>query len=124
MDALGTHLVENAMRKRNAAHYGFKLHVQGRINDGGCKLPNPLDDKLISKHPDWRVENFIQYFYGSCKDDLREVCEDSLVQMIEQIKKVVGELDLHEYSVNEAANSAIMARIISFNDKKQSKHNE
>ena len=138
MDALGTHLVENAigiarqdsadprwqrilssfshaeMRKRYAFKHGIKLHIQGRINDGGCKLPKTYESSLIEKNPEWRVENFIQSLYGCCKDDLREFCKDSLLQMIQQIKDISGELDLHEYSVNDAANSSIMARIISF----------
>ena len=142
MDALGTHLVENSiglarqdssdprweriltsfshaeMRKRFAFQHGIKLYVQGRLNDGGCKLPNAKSETLVRKNPEWRVENFIQCLFGCCRDDVRECCKDLLIEMIQEIKDIVGELDLHEYSCNDAANSSIMARIISFSKKK------
>ena len=142
MNALGTHLVENSiglarqdssdprweriltsfshaeMRKRFAFQHGIKLYVQGRLNDGGCKLPNAKSETLVRKNPEWRVENFIQCLFGCCRDDVRECCKDLLIEMIQEIKDIVGELDLHEYSCNDAVNSSIMARIISFSKKK------
>ena len=79
--------------------------MQGRINE--LKLSNPPDEFFFGKHYERRVKNFIQFLI-CCRDDLREVFKDPLVQMIEQIKYVVGVLDLHEYSFNETANSTIM----------------
>ena len=139
MDSLGTHLVENAigiarqdsndprwtriltsfahaeMRKRFSNENGLKIHVQGRLNDGGCKISNESEIKLITKPPEWRVENFVQSLFGCCKDNLKDFCKEQLNQLIKQIRNAVDDLDTHEYSINEAANALIMARIISFN---------
>ena len=139
MDSLGTHLVENAigiarqdsndprwtrihtsfshaeMRKRFSHKHGLKIHVQGRVNDGGCKISNNPEQKNIKKPPEWVVENFVQSLFGCCKDDLKELCKEQLNHLIGQVRHVVGELDTHEYSINDTANALIMARIISFN---------
>ena len=140
LDALGTHLVENSigiarqdsndprwsriltsfahaeMRKRYSKKYKMRIHVQGRINDGGCKISNSQNDEKKEKPSDWRIEDFVQYLFGSCQDDLGEFCKEPLSKLIEQISQI-GQLDIHDYSINEAANSLIMARIISFNSK-------
>ena len=138
MDSLGTHLVENAigiarqdtsdprwtriltsfahaeMRKRLARKHGIKLHVQGRLNDGGCKISMLPEELAAKKHPDWRVETFVELLFGCCKDDLVDTFKEPLRRLIEQVHQTVGDVDVREYSINETANALIMARLISF----------
>ena len=73
MDSLGRHLVENAigiarqdsndprwtrihtsfahaeMRKRFSRKHGLKIHYQGRVYDGGCKISNNYEQKTIKR---------------------------------------------------------------------------
>ena len=143
LDSLGTHLVENSIgiarqqssdprwrqiltafahsevRKRIAARYGLKLSVSGRINDGGCKA-DTSDDRDWEHPPEWYTENIVNCLMVCCRDDLRQ---DEDVLFLESFSEKISTefpcADVHEYDVNEAANSAIMARIIHFNVKQE-----
>lgn len=88
-DAVGTHLVENAIgiarqtssdprlkriltsfshseiRKNIAKKHSLTLHVQNRLNDGGSKIDEKADamnanKELITKPPNWSVPEISQ----------------------------------------------------------------
>lgn len=142
LDSLGTHLVENAigiaratssdprferivstytraeLRKEIAAKRNFTIHIPGRINDGGCKVdPDRLSTKkLISKPEDWRVDSMINVFRGLCKAETSPALINDAQYFISTMSEMAKCFDHHVYEVNETANSAIMARLISFKD--------
>ena len=95
VDGVGTHLVENSIgiarqsandprwqriitafshaniRKKIAKKYNIKLHVQGRINDGGAKVDEKseaekVSEDLISKPSDWSITRIIELFHAIC----------------------------------------------------------
>ena len=145
LDALGTHLVENAigiarstsndpryeriltcyahneLRKTLGADLGVILHVPGRVNSGGCKVdPDYRSDiELIAKPSDWRVDDILQLFRGLTNSETAPALKDDALLFISELKKIFPQLDMHEYKVNEAANSTIMARLIKFSAKKR-----
>ena len=145
LDALGTHLVENAigiarstsndpryeriltcyahnvLRKTLGAVLGVTLHVPVRVNSGGCKVdPDYRSDiELIAKPSDWRVDDILQLFRGLTNSETAPALKDDALLFISELKKIFPQLDMHEYKVNEAANSTIMARLIKFSAKKR-----
>ena len=141
LDCLGTHLVENSIgiaratssdpryeriiqtyvhaevRKEIAAKWGIVLYVQGRINDGGCKIDPDYerDDgvNVISKPKEWRVDVLLEFFRGICNTETAPALTTELGTFISELQSLVPALDTHEYNTNTAANSGIMARLIS-----------
>ena len=145
LDALGTHLVENAigiarstshdpryerivtcyahneLRKKLGADLGVTLHVPGRVNSGGCKVdPDYKSDcELIAKPSEWRVDDILQLFRGLTNSDTSPALELDAKEFVSELREISPQLDLREYKVNEAANSTIMARLIKFTDKQR-----
>ena len=144
MDALGTHLVENnigiarasssdpryeriiqtfthaQVRKEIAGRHGIQLHVQGRVNDGGCKVDPDyqwVGEPLTSKPSHWRVDTLLQLLRGMCQPETVDFMHDARNQFIKDLDTLIPSLDKHEYSINETANCGIMARIVSFKKK-------
>ena len=144
MDALGTHLVENnigiarasssdpryeriiqtfahaQVRKEIAGRHGIQLHVQGRVNDGGCKVDPDyqcVGQTLISKPSHWRVDTLLQLLRGICQPETVEFLRGARDQFITDMETLIPSLDKHEYSINETANCGIMARIVSLRKK-------
>ena len=148
MDALGTHLVENAIglaraassdphyeriiqtyaraevKKGTAADLGVTLHVQGRVNHGGCKVDpdyqrGPKEaSQVVSKPDEWRVDDLLNLLHGVCLPDTCPGLQDEINQFLGELESVADALDKHEYQVNDAANSGIMARLIAFKKEK------
>ena len=148
MDALGTHLVENAIglaraassdpryeriiqtyaraevKKEIAADLGVTLHVQGRVNHGGCKVDpdyqrGPKEaSQVVSKPDEWRVDDLLNLLHGVCLPDTCPGLQDEMNQFLGELESVADALDKHEYQVNDAANSGIMARLIAFKKEK------
>ena len=140
MDSLGTHLVENAigiaratssdprferivstytraeLRKEIAARHHLTIHVPGRINAGGCKVDpdHTAKQSLIQKPKSWRVDRMIEVVRGLCCEETAAALTDDVDDFITTMSEIAKCLDHHVYSVNEAANSTIMARLISF----------
>lgn len=143
-DAIGTHLVENnignarqtsnndpryeriissfahsELRKKLATQYNIKLHVSGRINDGGCKINEIEDSKsppgtLISKPENWNVVNILELFAGLCNPATSNAFKDDCKKFINDLDQIGNILNLKERNINDAANSGILARLISF----------
>ena len=147
MDALGTHLVENSIglaraasndpryerviqtyartevKKEIAAELGIKLHVQGRVNHGGCKVDPDHQrgrTKYVSKPEEWRVDGLLSLLHGACKPDTSPGLVGDIEEFIGELESVAAILDQHEYNFNDAANSGIMARLIAFKKEKRS----
>lgn len=60
--------------KKIASKYGFHIHIQSRINDGGCKVDEIADFQsppgtLITKPESWNVPEIIQLFAGLCNTE-------------------------------------------------------
>ena len=141
MDSLGTHLVENMIgiaratssdprferivetyttaerRKRLAAKLGLTIHIPGRVNHGGCKVDPDhqcAGRRLVSKPWDWKVDDLVQLCVYMCNPDVVEAISDDVAGFIAELDSVAQAVDRRVYSVNEAANSGIMARLIQF----------
>ena len=149
MDALGTHLVENSIglaraassdpryeriiqtyartevKKEIAADLGVTLHVQGRVNHGGCKVDpdyqrGPKEaSEVVSKPKEWRVDDLLNLLHGLCLPATRTGLVADMNQFLGELESVADALDKHEYQVNDAANSGIMARLIAFKKEKR-----
>lgn len=143
LDALGTHLVENnigiarqtsfdprwerilttychaEMRKLLAVKYGIIIHVQNRLNDGGCKIENDphKNDKsedTIEKPKNWNINELIQLFHCMCHSDCRGALMKDIKKLRDELFSLSKVTDLREYDTNETANCGILARLISF----------
>ena len=141
MDALGTHLVENAIglaraassdpryeriiqtyaraevKKEIAADLGVTLHVQGRVNHGGCKVDPDHQcggRKLVSKPDEWRVDQLVCLFVALSNPEIAPAMKKQRKRFIRELESIISAMDRHEYNVNFAANSGIMARLIHF----------
>ena len=140
LDALGTHLVENAigiaratssdpryerilstfthaeLRKTIACELNVTIHIPGRVNSGGCKIAPDyaVEEPQVSKPESWRVDGIIQLFHGLMIPELAEVLKDDAKPFIAELFSISEKLDEYEYEVNDAANSTIMARLIKF----------
>ena len=141
LDALGTHLVENSigiarqtsndprwerilsvyahaeLRKKIAKKYGIKLHVQRRINYGGCKIDEreeSFQEKKKSKPDNWSIPYLLQLVEGICNPETLHAFKEDLNNFINDIGTLGTLIDKHEYDSNEAANNGIIARLISF----------
>lgn len=140
LDALGTHLVENAigiarstshdpryecilatyvhneLRKRFADDLGITIHIPGRVNSGGCKVDpdHQCKSEPLSKPKGWRVDTILQLLRGLTNEEVAPALKDEALLFQSQLSEIAEQLDTHQYSVNEAANSTIMARLIKF----------
>ena len=142
-DSLGTHLVENAigiarqdsndprwdriwtafahaeMRKRIAKQYRIILYVPGRINDGGAKKEEEDDRTVEWEAPkEWAPDRIIHALLD-CTMITKTTTDsmDFIDTFCREIAIQFGDIDVHEYNVNETANCSIMARLIKFNGK-------
>ena len=140
LDALGTHLVENAigvaratsndpryerimstfthaeLRKTIASELNVTIHIPGRVNSGGCKIsPDCVaEESQVSKPESWRVDAIIQLFHGLMMPEIAKALKDEAELFIAELLSISERLDVYEYEVNDAANSTIMARLIKF----------
>lgn len=145
MDSLGTHLVENSiglaravsngdaryervltayahadLRKELSANMGIRLHVPGRINDGGCKLDPTLElskaakATLVKKPKAWRVDDLIRLAQAACCTDTGAAMKKDVDQFASELNDLASVLDVRHYHIGSVANSCIMARLIQF----------
>ena len=140
LDALGTHLVENAigiarstshdpryecilatyvhneLRKMFADDLGITIHIPGRVNSGGCKVDpdHQCKSEPLSKPKGWRVDTILQLLRGLTNEEVAPALKDEALLFQSQLSEIAEQLDTHQYSVNEAANSTMMARLIKF----------
>ena len=148
MDALGTHLVENSIgiarassndpryeriiqtythaevKKEIAARLGICLHVQGRVNHGGCKVDPDyqcVGRPLKSKPNGWRVDSILELLRGLCQPETAKFVSEQRDEFMFELEQLIPILDEHEYNINRAANCGIMARIISFSKTESTK---
>ena len=148
MDSLGTHLVENAigqaravsngdaryervltayahaeLRKELSVKVGIRLHVPGRINDGGCKLDPDVERSsspekpLLTKPKDWNVADIIALAHAACSVDTGEGMKDDVDEFADELNDLASALDVRHYQISSVANSCIMARLIQFGSK-------
>ena len=141
LDALGTHLVENQigiarstsndpryqrilstfthaeLRKQCASELNLCIHVQGRLNSGGCKVDPDyaMSGPLIAKPQGWRVDAILQLFHGLSSEKIAPALKSDVKLFTSQLSGICSQLDRHVYGVNETANATIMARLIKFN---------
>lgn len=142
-DCVGTHLVENCielarqtsndprwsriissfshseLRKKISKKYGIRLHVQKRLNDGGCKIDQGSDAKkqpgtLFSRPKDWSIPNILQLLIGICNKDTVEALKPDLENFMNEINELGNLIDIKNYNINETANNNIIARLVSF----------
>ena len=138
LDAVGTHLVENAigiarsisnstkyesicsafaiaeLRKEIAKNYDIKLHILKRIDDGGSKIDTLCDEGL--KHPEWwDAHDLVATCVEICSYDTRETCEAELLKFTQDLSDVLGRLQVQELrETSEVANSLILQRSYKF----------
>ena len=141
LDSLGTHLVENSigiarvashgdpryervkcaythaeLRKELAVQTGVKLHVPGRINDGGCKLDPTLEltenEGVLSKPSNWRVDRILTLMHASCLTETAPAMKDDVDAFAAELSTLASSLDVRHYKIGDTANSCIMARLI------------
>ena len=149
MDGLGTHLVENTiglarstcsdpryvrilttyahneMRKELAARLGLVLHVQGRVNDGGCKVDLDADMKklmkgntksLQTKPQRWTIPYVINLVRSLCSPDVAPAMERDALEFANELESMsfISESQTSNSTPSAAANSGIMARLLNF----------
>ena len=144
LDALGTHLVENAigiarstsndpryerilttyvhneLRKKFADKLGIAIHIPGRVNCGGCKVDpdHQCTSRRLYKPEGWRVDSIIELLRGLTNEEVAPALDHDASLFRSQLSEMADQLDMRQYSVNEAANSTIMARLIKFTSEK------
>ena len=142
MDALGTHLVENAigiaratsfdpryerivttythaeMRKVIAGKLGLTIHIPGRINHGGCKIDpdHQVHGRTLLTTPKmWKLPQIVHLFTVLCHPEIAPAFSGELGAFLEGLDSIAPAVDRYQYHANEAANNGIMARLINFN---------
>ena len=92
--------VHAEVRKEIAAKWGIVLYVQGRINDGGCKIDPDYerDDgvNVISKPKEWRVDVLLEFFRGICNTETAPALTTELGTFTSELQSLVPALDTHE----------------------------
>ena len=109
------------LRKRIARTHGVVLRVFGRLTDAGCKVDefseagNECD---LTPIPDgWIPERIVDLFFGLTQPPRSADYQLSAKEFRKTVEKVSKVTDRHQYNVNDAANSGIVARLVSFRAK-------
>lgn len=105
--------------KKISKKYGIRLHVQKRLNDGGCKIDQGSDAKkqpgtLFSRPKNWSIPNILQLLIGICNKDTVEALKPDLENFMNEINELGNLIDIKNYNINETANNNIIARLVSF----------
>lgn len=137
LDALGTHLVENAigvsrsianstkyetissafataeLRKEISRKYDITLYLPKRVNDGGAKI-NTLGDGI--EHPeDWDANDIVSRLAEACDLDLLPSCEDEVSDFAHDLREFLSLMDRRElFETSEVANALIVQRNYKF----------
>ena len=138
LDAVGTHLVENAigiarsisnstkyesicsafataeLRKEIAKKYDITLHIPKRINDGGSKIDTLCEEGL--KHPEWwDAYDIVATCVEICSYDTRQACEAEFSKFTQELSDFLGRLEVQELrETSEVANALIVQRNYKF----------
>lgn len=133
LDALGTHLVENAigvsrstanstkyesicsafaiaeLRKEISRKYDITLYLPKRVNDGGAKI-NTLADGI--EHPkEWDAHDIISRLAEACDLDLLSSCEPEVFDFSRELRQFLALMDRRElFETSEVANALIVQR--------------
>ena len=137
MDAIGSHLVENSiglarsssydprwqrilrsftnseLRKQLALKLGITLHIQKRINAGGCKIKKD-DDSMIDTPKWWNSYNIFQILKSLCIPGFESSHLDELEVLINEIKVIATRTSIKTVNSSEIAGSLIIARLFKF----------
>lgn len=142
LDAMGTHLVENAIgvarstanstryaaiisafataevRKEIARKYNIPLHIPRRVNDGGAKVNTLTDDGV--QHPEqWDPNDISSMFVEACNHDLMSSARMDLQEFLVTLKQFVASLDITELpEISEVSNALIIQRNYKFKSEK------
>ena len=139
MDSLGTHLVENAigiarstsadpryerilstfahneLRKEIALENGLTIHVQGRLNQGGCKLDHDcVEEARIQKPENWRVDTITALAQCMCNPEIAPAMTTEIEQFIKDLQSLTKDTPMKDQDVNPTANNGIMSRLLHF----------
>ena len=142
LDAMGTHLVENAIgvarstanstryaaiisafataeiRKELARKYKIPLHIPRRINDGGAKV-NTLADDGVQHQEQWDANDISSMFVELCNHDLMKSARMDLQEFLVSLKQFVASLDITELpGISEVSNALIIQRNYKFKSEK------
>lgn len=106
------------LRKRIARKHGLVLRVFGRLTDAGCKiddLSESANEGDLTTIPEgWTPDVIVDLFFGLTQPPRSAHYEHYANEFAESLRKVSKVTDKHQYNVNSAANSGIVARLISF----------
>ena len=138
LDALGTHLVDNAigisrtvanstkyesicsafataeLRKTIAQKYGITLHIPKRVNDGGAKIDTLIDGGI--KYPEkWDASDIVSLFAEVCDMELCSASDDEFRAFGRQLRSFVNTVVLNQlFETSEVANALIVQRNYKF----------
>ena len=68
----------------------------------------------MSKPGEWRVDQLVCLFVALSNPDIAPAMKKQRKRFIRELESIISAMDRHEYNVNFAANSGIMARLIHF----------
>ena len=134
LDALGTHLVENAIgvsrsianstkydsicsafataevRKEIARKYGITLYIPKRVNDGGAKINTVIDGGV--EHPSrWDANDVVSMLVEACNIDLLPTCEEELLAFGSELRQFIATVKRRAlFETSEVANALIVQR--------------
>lgn len=92
----------------------------GRLTDAGCKVDDSdacesgCDEELMGTPEGWEWELILDLFFGLAQPSRRNKYVRLCEYFRESLKIVALVTDKHEYNINAAANSGIVARLASF----------
>ena len=88
----------------------------------GCKIDDLYevanDEDLMEKPDDWTAYGIVDMFFGLAQTSRSAEYLDAAHQFQRSLAQVGEATDRHEYEVNDAANSGIVARLILFQPKR------
>ena len=141
LDALGTHIVENAigiarsisnstkyesicsafavaeLRKELAKKHSITLYIPKRINDGGSKIDTICEDGI--QHPEWwDAHDIVSACVEVCASETRQACEPEVLKFGQELSSFLCKLEIKELQeTSEVANALIVQRNYKFKTK-------
>ena len=138
LDALGTHIVENAigiarsisnstkyesicsafttaeLRKQLTKKYGITLYIPKRINDGGAKIDTVCEGGI--QHPEqWDAHDIVSACVEVCAFETRQACEQEVLKFGQELSNFLCKLEIQELQeTSEIANALIVQRNYKF----------
>ena len=137
LDAVGTHLVENAIgiarttsnspdydkiiaafangevRKKIAGDLDLSIHVQRRINDGGAKIDTFTGHGIPD--PSWDPRDVVSVLHEACIPSLRHVSAAERDKFLVQLEQFVQDVQMKKLTTpSSVANALIVQRNFTF----------